>query len=87
MTTFTSRLTAGVVIAAAIGAAGVARYSTSQPAAAGGWSASNYDQSANRYSPLTQITPANVSTLQRVWSIHLKPADYAGKSLVVREGK
>jgi quinoprotein glucose dehydrogenase len=47
-----------------------------------GWSASNYDQSANRYSPLTQITSANVSTLQRAWSIHLKPVGYSGKLLV-----
>src|ERR1041384_3301927 len=79
MTTFTTRLSAGLVIAAAIGAAGVARYSTGQTAAADGWSASNYDQSANRYSPLTQIGPANVSTLERAWSVHLKPAGYAGK--------
>ena len=81
MTTFTSRLSASVVIVAAIGAAGVARYSTRETAAAGGWSASNYDQSANRYSPLTQIAADNVNTLQRAWSIHLKPAGYAGKLL------
>jgi quinoprotein glucose dehydrogenase len=78
MTTFISRLSAGVVIAAAAGAVGVAQH-TAGPT---GWSASNYDQSANRYSPLTQITPANVSTLQRAWSIHLKPAGYSGKLLV-----
>src|SRR4030095_5328403 len=78
MTTFMSKLTAGLVIAAAAGAVGVA-LNTSGPT---GWSASNYDQSANRYSPLTQITPANVSTLQRAWSIHLKPTGYSGKLLV-----
>ena len=78
MTTFMSRLSAGIVIAAAAGAVGVAQH-TQGPT---GWSASNYDQSANRYSPLTQITPANVSTLQRAWSIHLKPAGYSGKLLV-----
>ena len=59
MTTFMSRLSAGIVIAAAAGAVGVAQH-TAGPT---GWSASNFDQSANRYSPLTQITPANVSTL------------------------
>ncbi|PYR66024.1 MAG: pyrroloquinoline quinone-dependent dehydrogenase, partial [Acidobacteria bacterium] len=79
MTTFMSRLSAGIAVAAAIGAAGVARYTATQTDAADGWSASNHDQSANRYSPLTQITPANVSTLQRAWSIHLEPAGYSGK--------
>lgn len=78
MTTFMSRLSAGIVIAAAAGAIGVAQH-TPTPT---GWSASNFDQSANRYSPLTQITPANVSTLQRAWSIHLKPAGYSGNLLV-----
>jgi quinoprotein glucose dehydrogenase len=77
MTTFISRLSAGIVIAAAAGAVSVAQ----QTAGPTGWSASNFDQSANRYSPLTQITPANVSTLQRAWSIHLKPAGYSGKLL------
>ncbi len=77
MTTFMSRLSAGIVIAAAAGAIGVAQH-TSGPT---GWSASNYDESANRYSPLTQITPANVGTLERTWSIHLKPAGYSGRLL------
>src|SRR5262249_48333577 len=43
------------------------------------WPSSNYDQSANRYSPLTQITTKNVDTLQEVWSFHLKPAGYTGR--------
>jgi quinoprotein glucose dehydrogenase len=77
MTTFMSRLSAGIVIAAAAGAVGVAQH-TPAPT---GWLASNYDESANRYSPLTQITPANVSTLQPAWSIHLKPVGYSGKLL------
>src|SRR5213078_1194637 len=81
MTTFTSRLSAAIVVAAAIGAAGVARYTGRQTAVADGWSASNHDQGANRYSPLTQITAANVGTLQQAWSIHLKPAAYSGKLL------
>jgi quinoprotein glucose dehydrogenase len=78
MTRYMSRLIAAVVIAVAASAVGVAQH-TPGPV---GWSASNYDQSANRYSPLTQITPANVSTLQRAWSIHLKPVGYSGKLLV-----
>ena len=47
--------------------------------AATGWPSTNYAGSANRYSPLTQITAENVATLERVWSFHLKPADYTGR--------
>ncbi|MEE2790472.1 MAG: PQQ-binding-like beta-propeller repeat protein [Acidobacteriota bacterium] len=43
------------------------------------WPSANYLGSANRYSPLTQITPENVATLERVWSIHLKPAGYTSR--------
>jgi len=77
MTTFMSRLSAGIVIAAVAGAIGVAQHTP----APSGWPASNYDDSANRYSPLTQITPANVGTLERAWSIHLKPVGYSGRLL------
>src|SRR5580765_6452100 len=75
---FTSRLITCAVIAASISVAAIAQGTAEKT----GWSGSNFDQSANRYSPLTQITPANVSTLQRAWSIHLKPTDYSGKLLV-----
>jgi outer membrane protein assembly factor BamB len=73
--TFTSRLITGAVIAASVSVAAIAQGTAEKT----GWSSSNYDQSANRYSPLAQITPANVSTLQRAWSIHLKPAGYSGR--------
>src|SRR5690349_1530885 len=43
------------------------------------WPMTNYDNSANRYSPLDQITARNVAQLQRAWSIHLKPAGYTGR--------
>ena len=43
------------------------------------WQSTNYGESANRYSPLEQITPGNVATLQQVWSVHLKPAGYTGR--------
>src|SRR5262249_14972617 len=46
--------------------------------AATDWPSTNYDQTANRYSPLTQITAKNVGTLQQVWSFHLKPAGFTG---------
>jgi quinoprotein glucose dehydrogenase len=70
-----SRLALGVAFAAVFAAVSIAQRA---PGAAD-WPSSNYDQSANRYSPLTQITTKNVSTLQRAWSFHLKPASYAGR--------
>lgn len=44
--------------------------------AAGDWSAYGHDDDATRYSPLTQITPANVGQLQRAFIYHTgsKPA-------------
>ena len=75
MSRFTSRLIAGVALATGIAAASVAQNKTGPT----GWPSTNYVEGANRYSPLTQITPANVGTLQRAWSIHLKPAGYSGK--------
>jgi quinoprotein glucose dehydrogenase len=38
------------------------------------WPNMHRDVGAQRYSPLTQITPANVGRLQKAWSYHLKPA-------------
>ncbi len=43
------------------------------------WRSTNYAASANRYSPLMQITADNVATLERVWSVHLKPGDFTGR--------
>src|SRR5258705_9234923 len=75
MPRFTSRLIAAVALATGIAAASLAQTKTGPT----GWPSTNYVEGANRYSPLTQITPANVTTLQRAWSIHLKPAGYSGK--------
>jgi len=76
MARLASRLTLGVAIAAAFAAAVRAQDGTS---GATGWPSVNYDLSANRYSPLDQITASNVSTLQQVWSFHLKPAGYTDR--------
>src|SRR5947208_13084695 len=70
-----SRLGLGVAFAAALAAVSTA---DGTPGATD-WPSTNYDQSANRYSPLTQITAKNVTTLQQVWSFHLKPAGYTGR--------
>jgi quinoprotein glucose dehydrogenase len=76
MSGFASRLALGVAIAAAFAAAVHSQDATS---GATGWPSVNYDQSANRYSPLDQITASNVSTLQQVWSFHIKPAGYTDR--------
>ncbi|MDE2476602.1 MAG: hypothetical protein KGO48_16230, partial [Alphaproteobacteria bacterium] len=63
MATLTSRLALGVAIAAALSGSSGAQ----SPSGATDWRASNYNESGNRYSPLDQITPANVATLQPAW--------------------
>jgi quinoprotein glucose dehydrogenase len=52
--------------------------SAAGPNQATDWRSVNYDDTANRYSPLDQITPQNVATLQQVWSFHIKPAGFTG---------
>src|SRR5258706_12569837 len=74
MATFTSRLAMGVAVAAGLGSIGAAQ----RPSSPNDWPGSNYNQSANRYSPLDQINAANVATLQPAWRFHLKPAGYTG---------
>src|SRR6516165_2557995 len=72
-----SRLAVGLVWAA-VAATSTGISGADGPPGGIDWPATNYNQGANRYSPLTQITAKNVGTLQRVWSIHLKPADFTG---------
>ncbi len=52
--------------------------SAAGPNPATDWRSVNYDDTANRYSPLDQITPQNVATLQQAWSFHMKPAGFTG---------
>ena len=51
------------------------------------WPTANHDPGASRYSPLAQITPQNVATLQPAWIYHMKPAGAAatGPSAVERQ--
>src|SRR3984957_20087437 len=39
------------------------------------WPNYGNDRGAMRYSPLTQITPANVTSLKVAWTYHMKPTD------------
>ena len=48
------------------------------PTGAAEWPMYNRDASGTRHSPLTQITPANVSRLREVWSYKLGKAPDSG---------
>ena len=74
----TSRIAVGVCVLS-LAAASTSVNTADRARGATDWPATNYDQSANRYSPLTQITAKNVATLERVWSFHIKPADFTGR--------
>jgi quinoprotein glucose dehydrogenase len=38
------------------------------------WPTFGHDSGGNRFSPLKQITPANVNTLNRAWTYHMNPS-------------
>ena len=78
MARLTSRLAVGAALLS-LAAATTAVGTADGKAGATDWPSTNYDQSANRYSPLTQITAKNVTTLEQVWSVHLKPAGFVGR--------
>jgi quinoprotein glucose dehydrogenase len=52
--------------------------SVASQSASGSWPMVNLDPGARRYSPLTQITAANVGHLKVAWIYHMKPAPAAG---------
>jgi quinoprotein glucose dehydrogenase len=57
-------------------AGGQGRPQPKRPAApaAGDWPTYGHDPGGTRFSPLTQITPANAAQLQPAWVYHMKPA-------------
>lgn len=56
----------------AMAACATVQPSTSSSAAAD-WPTVGHDHGGSRYSPLAQITPANVTQLQPAWIFHMKP--------------
>jgi quinoprotein glucose dehydrogenase len=70
---------AGVVMAAAVIAVtmtdrdGQAQSNRNAPAASTEWPTYGHDAGGQRFSPLTQISPANVSQLQVAWVYHMRP--------------
>ena len=64
-----------VVAAAGVGMASWrSRASTAPPAGSREWPTYGHDPGGMRFSPLTQITPANVGQLEVAWVYHMKPA-------------
>ena len=62
---------AAVVLAAVV--ATYAQSSAPAPVASKEWPTYGHDPGGMRFSPLTQITPANVGQLQVAWVYHMKP--------------
>jgi quinoprotein glucose dehydrogenase len=66
-----------VIVAGAVAVVGQ-QPSPSRPGAPTDWPTYNRDPGGTRYSPLTEITPANVGTLAVAWTYHMKPATVTG---------
>lgn len=54
-----------------------ARGPAATPAGSPEWPTYSHDGSAMRFSPLTELTPANVSQLKVAWTYHMRPAPAA----------
>ena len=75
-------LIAGAVVVAAVASFAVGTRAQSKGAASPSteWPTYGHDPGGARYSPLTDITPANVGRLSVAWVYHMKPADVDGTS-------
>ena len=49
------------------------------------WRTYGHDYGDSRYSPLAQITPANVTSLKPVWTYHMRTADRAARGFASSE--
>jgi quinoprotein glucose dehydrogenase len=71
----------------------LAQRNASQPATPANYATSNewptygHDSGGMRFSPLAQITPANVNNLRVAWVYHLKPEDYVAAAHGGRGGR
>src|SRR5689334_17597762 len=66
------RTTIGLCALLGIGASFVA-FGEQKSVASNEWPTYGHDPGGMRYSPLTQITPANVARLEKAWVYHMKP--------------
>lgn len=69
-----------VLLGAALLALAPALHAETSPVAPGDWSGPNRDLGATRFSPLKQITPANVGKLKVAWTYHMKAGTEAANS-------
>jgi quinoprotein glucose dehydrogenase len=71
-----SRKVVAVAVALAAGTIGtvLAQRAAAPAGADANWPTYNRDPGGTRFSPLTEITPANVATLEVAWTYHMKPA-------------
>jgi quinoprotein glucose dehydrogenase len=77
MVRITRRLAIAIVVctAGSMGYIVSAQRGAARPSStANEWPTYGHDPGGMRFSPLTQITPANVATLQPAWVYHMKPA-------------
>src|SRR5918996_5673267 len=73
------KLVLATCAASIIGIAVAAQAPAPQQVAAGDWPMYSRDPGGTRFSPLTDITPANVSRLAQAWSVQLtQPAGRRG---------
>jgi quinoprotein glucose dehydrogenase len=72
--TMSQRILSACALGASI-AALLAVGASAAPGARTDWPNYGNDRGAQRYSPLTQITPENVTSLKVAWTYHMKPAD------------
>lgn len=49
------------------------------------WPTYGHDYGESRYSPLAQITAANVARLKPAWTYHMRPPDRAGHGFMASE--
>jgi quinoprotein glucose dehydrogenase len=73
-------VTGGLLVSAIAGGYSLGAQAPSAPSdAAREWPTYGHDAGGMRFSPLTQVTPANVDQLKVVWTYHMRPAvDAAG---------
>jgi quinoprotein glucose dehydrogenase len=63
----------GCVVASMGYVASAQRGATRPPSIANEWPTYGHDAGGMRFSPLTEITPANVARLEKAWVYHMKP--------------
>src|SRR5580698_6006923 len=76
-----------LALAAALAALASLSFAQDKKAESKEWPTYGHDPGGMRYSPLTQITPANVSNLKVAWTFHLKPEGYVAPATEGRGGR